>query len=508
MPGTAREKNKKGVKNDDFLEKDDSDIGVEDAGDDERDDHGDDCGGSNDSDSNSNDSSSCSSDSDSDDDDDGDEGDNDDHSVVSVHDLDPSDETLDSSAYLGCGDCNAGADQHGRNMEQEDAIRRNGGAGSGRSKKRKRKGEEEKEVAGLDEEGDEEEEEEEEGEDEVEKPVKKRKKKRKNKYIDDEAEEEVGEDGKEVLSESDGDESGEEEEDEEDGDDDDKAKGKQLAFHNKQRKIDEEMREKQALLLEAQRKQLQREGGVPSSRSPSPPPPADHGHANGSGAAAQRMSPIMPAAQSDNDDEGRASGARGRRRKQAGRGNGGGGGGNGNGGNHGGNDRDKEKCWLCTFCTHPHAKRITQFICNNIGTMDTLHMASQIKDDVLDTFPRAMGIRKRDVLRHIHEHMLHPNVKMASVLRSLVTLAETLRTSVYQRDAETNEVMVDIKGTDSYLKVLAQISNVYKMDGSKMLFSTNGSEGGAAGNGSGSNNNAKKGNGNGGGGGGGPAAMP
>ena len=129
-----------------------------------------------------------------------------------------------------------------------------------------------------------------------------------------------------------------------------------------------------------------------------------------------------------------------------------------------------EKCWLCTFCLHPKARQITTFITNNIAHLDILHMSAQIKDEVLRSFPRAKGIRKRDILRHIQEHMLHPNVKVASILRSLVTLAETLRGTIHQVDSESGTVMIDLKSTDMYLKTIASIKAVYALDSNKLLY--------------------------------------
>ena len=82
------------------------------------------------------------------------------------------------------------------------------------------------------------------------------------------------------------------------------------------------------------------------------------------------------------------------------------------------------------------------------------------------------------MLRHLREHMLTPNVRMASIVRSLITLAETLRCTLQQIDEDTGEVMVDIKNTELYLKVISQIHNVYKTEGARMLFSGTASAGG------------------------------
>ena len=85
-------------------------------------------------------------------------------------------------------------------------------------------------------------------------------------------------------------------------------------------------------------------------------------------------------------------------------------------------------------------------------------------------YPHALGVGRHNVLRHLREHVLLPNVRMASIIRSLITLAETLRCTLQQIDEETGEVMVDIKNTELYLKVISQIHNVYKTEGARMLF--------------------------------------
>lgn len=73
-------------------------------------------------------------------------------------------------------------------------------------------------------------------------------------------------------------------------------------------------------------------------------------------------------------------------------------------------------------------------------------------------------------MRHIREHMLVPGVRLASIVRSLISLAETLRCSLQQVDDDTGDLMVDIRNTELYLKVVTQITNVYKMDSHRLLF--------------------------------------
>lgn len=85
---------------------------------------------------------------------------------------------------------------------------------------------------------------------------------------------------------------------------------------------------------------------------------------------------------------------------------------------------------------------------------------------------------------------------MAAVLRSLVNMAETLRGNLpllicsilfkkkrfnnffvsgtmHQQDPTSGDVVVDLKSTEVYLKVLTQISSTYKMDGNKLMFNNN-----------------------------------
>jgi uncharacterized membrane protein YgcG len=186
------------------------------------------------------------------------------------------------------------------------------------------------------------------------------------------------------------------------------------------------------------------------------------------------------------------------------------------------------------------AQQIAAFVSANAGAMDPSIMADQIKQEVrkkvffcclflslLDTkacrenvcvcvcvcvkfvvwrmlftnslthicprhaqYPHALGIGRRNILLHLREHVLLPNVRMASIIRSLIGLAETLRCTLQQIDEETGEVMVDIKNTELYLKVISQIHSVYRTEGSKMLFGGGGNSASSSGGGGGTHGNA------------------
>jgi hypothetical protein len=44
---------------------------------------------------------------------------------------------------------------------------------------------------------------------------------------------------------------------------------------------------------------------------------------------------------------------------------------------------------------------------------------------------------------------------------------------MHQQDPTSGDVVVDLKSTEVYLKVLTQISSTYKMDGNKLMFNNN-----------------------------------
>jgi hypothetical protein len=112
------------------------------------------------------------------------------------------------------------------------------------------------------------------------------------------------------------------------------------------------------------------------------------------------------------------------------------------------------QCWLCMSA--------------NAASIDPAIMAQQTKAVVRQHYPNSKGIGRSHVLRHIREHMLAPNVRLANMVRSLLSLAETLRSSLHHLEGDM--VLVDKTGTELYLKTLSQVLKVYKTDQSKLLF--------------------------------------
>jgi hypothetical protein len=109
--------------------------------------------------------------------------------------------------------------------------------------------------------------------------------------------------------------------------------------------------------------------------------------------------------------------------------------------------------------------------------MDLLLMAEQISDYICQQRPgevqcrRRAGIDAEAVARHIRQHMLAPNVRIADMMRHLLKLCETLRRSLERVDPDTGENIVDRGNVDTYLKVVTKVMDMYKMsETSKMLF--------------------------------------
>lgn len=126
-------------------------------------------------------------------------------------------------------------------------------------------------------------------------------------------------------------------------------------------------------------------------------------------------------------------------------------------------------CWLCCFSSNPKAVACNQFINEHAAVMCFEMIAEQIQDHILESYPEASGASSKDILQHICTHMVSPPVKFAGIVRDLSSLAYTLKGGLCQKDAETDEILIDVRNSELYLKALAQLTAVYRADGSKVL---------------------------------------
>ena len=125
-------------------------------------------------------------------------------------------------------------------------------------------------------------------------------------------------------------------------------------------------------------------------------------------------------------------------------------------------------CWLCSYQGNALGKQLNEFIVKNIGFMEMQCISQQVSDFLLLKEPAAVKASKDDVFAHIHEHMLHPKVRMAVMLRQLLELAGLVQNSIVVRDGDL--CTIDKSNAELYLKILGQVMTLYKMDPQGMIF--------------------------------------
>lgn len=133
-------------------------------------------------------------------------------------------------------------------------------------------------------------------------------------------------------------------------------------------------------------------------------------------------------------------------------------------------------CWLCQNSTDEDVINFHAFAVQKAHVIEPLTMCQYFhellveKTEVvdIDTLPTV-----QDILLHLNSHVLHPNVRVSYILRSLLDLSETLK-SVSVTKGEDDSPLIDVRSVALYLKVVSEIILLYKTaDPTKMLFSAN-----------------------------------
>ncbi len=128
-----------------------------------------------------------------------------------------------------------------------------------------------------------------------------------------------------------------------------------------------------------------------------------------------------------------------------------------------------ERCWLCENSASQDARSFYAFAVQNAHCVDTVSMARHLHEHLLES----QGVDcppVEEIVTHLQRHMLHPTVRIAHILRSLLDLSETLREVVVSR-AEDDTPLIDVRTVTVYLKVVSEIMQVYKnADTARMLF--------------------------------------
>lgn len=129
-----------------------------------------------------------------------------------------------------------------------------------------------------------------------------------------------------------------------------------------------------------------------------------------------------------------------------------------------------QRCWLCEFSKEPEAHKLTCFLVENSGKMGMAQIAASIHESLVYLDPTAEGIGLDVVTEHITSHTLMPSVRVANILRGLLGLTDHLGAALHTTDEEGN-VVIDAKNVRVYLKVVAEVMQMYRTgDVNKLLF--------------------------------------
>ena len=120
------------------------------------------------------------------------------------------------------------------------------------------------------------------------------------------------------------------------------------------------------------------------------------------------------------------------------------------------------QCWLCLNSKHAEAQKMHTFMLQNISTIGAEAMADMISKHLEGVDPAGEGASREDVQRHIQGgHILSPSLQIAHTLRSLLELRDTLHDMIVVVD-ENGSRTVDARNIASYLKVVSEITQVYR----------------------------------------------
>jgi len=127
------------------------------------------------------------------------------------------------------------------------------------------------------------------------------------------------------------------------------------------------------------------------------------------------------------------------------------------------------RCWLCEYSMDPLAQQISKYIIENASTMGPTQMAICIHEKLVQTDPEADGIGLDDVMEHLNSHTLHPSIRIATMMRTLLDLSEKLSTMLIVKDGNT--FSVENKNVSTYLKVVNEVMQMYRTgEPTKLLF--------------------------------------
>ena len=123
------------------------------------------------------------------------------------------------------------------------------------------------------------------------------------------------------------------------------------------------------------------------------------------------------------------------------------------------------KCHLCKLSGTEDDKMkrcmqtIHDYILDSVGTVTNEEIAEQISSLFLEQMH--LNVPALEILTHMDEHMLHQKVVMTKILKHLIYLTKLTQNGCVTHNEEGNPV-VDVKMMQSYLKIVEQITAIYR----------------------------------------------
>jgi hypothetical protein len=132
-------------------------------------------------------------------------------------------------------------------------------------------------------------------------------------------------------------------------------------------------------------------------------------------------------------------------------------------------------CFLCRFNTHRDSVEMHQFIQEHIGTMHVDSLSREVHAELVGRKEQMTDACSDDislevVREHITSHTLNPVIRVGMMLRELLELKDRMKGELHKVDANGQQLGMDPKMIESYLRVQTQVLNVYRSEPSKMQF--------------------------------------
>ena len=129
-------------------------------------------------------------------------------------------------------------------------------------------------------------------------------------------------------------------------------------------------------------------------------------------------------------------------------------------------------CWLCKFNSDRDAIDMNQFIQENIASMPVETLAREVAAELQDRKPNLTDadLDVVTIQHHIQSHTLNPTVRIGITLRHMLDLSDKVRGHLDKVDKDGQNLGLDPKMLDSYIRLQSQILNIYKSETNRMLF--------------------------------------